>query len=121
MSSETLLPEIIHFYMNQGDLLPVLNAVAVDGDDEVVNLTGYSSVKFQMEHLFTKEQVLDTATGASIPTPGSGTLRYTPQAGMSADPGDYEICWEVTFSGNPLTFPNREDCRAILHIKRQVA
>lgn len=107
--------------MNQGDLLPVINLTAVDARGDAVNLTGYSSVKFQMWNDVTGEILVNSATGASIPSAAAGSLRYTPQAGMSDQAGDFDIAFEVTFSGNPLTFPNAEHGRAVLHIRRQGA
>ena len=94
-------------YWTQGDTAPAISEQLLDGTGAPVNLSGGTTVRFQA--LFpdsaSSAQAIDQA--ATIVTPASGLVSYTPVAADTDTIGDALVQWKVTFAGGAIEhFPN---------------
>lgn len=91
------------FTTHQGDTSPTWTDSLVDATGATVNLTG-ASVQFVMRTLTASTPTTNAA--ATIVTPATGQVSYTPTATDTALAGHYMGSWVVTFSGGAVsTFP----------------
>jgi len=86
----------------RNDRLPPLDAVLVDADDAVVDLTG-ATVKFIMRAPGAETAKVDAT--ATVVTPASGEVRYSWGANDLDTVGFYRGEFEVTTGGLKRTFP----------------
>jgi hypothetical protein len=90
------------FNIKQGDLLPVIQATALQADGTPLNLTGATVVFRMRKHLATTWKV--NSAGAVV-TPASGIVSYTWIAGDTDTVGVYEAEFLATIGGKPQTLP----------------
>lgn len=91
------------FAAKQGDTQPVWNDTLTYSDGSVANLTG-ASVMFVMRSM--TSSTVTTNAAATIVSPTAGTVSYTPTATDTANFGNYQGAWVVTFSGGAIqTWP----------------
>ena len=82
--------------LTSGDTGPAITGVLHDKDDttQLVDLSGTTTVKFQMRRARDKRLMVD---GDAVITSISGGVSYTLEANDTAIPGDYVYQWQVTF------------------------
>ena len=79
----------------QGDTSPDITAVIHTGDpDDPTDLTG-STVRFQMRKPDDKRFTVNAA--ADVLDPDEGSVSYSWGPNDLAQPGEYEVQWEVTY------------------------
>ena len=89
--------------MKAGDTAPAVRAVLLDADGAPVNLTG-ATVRFIIATKTTPRTAAVDAEATVDTEPG--TVIYEWVAGDTAEPGDYDAEFEVTYAdGRYQTFP----------------
>src|SRR2546426_12478317 len=97
----------------QHDTTPPIVMQALDGDGNIIPLTG--TVKFIAKDVLTGTLRVNSA--AELLDPVNGKMRYQPVAGDVATPGTLRCEFEVTFSGGGIeTFPERRGNDEIIWI-----
>lgn len=92
------------FIIKQGDTSPSLTARLVTADNQPANLAG-ASVIFHFRK--TRGGASAISASAAIVDAATGSVRYDWQAGDTANFGEFEGEFEVTYAdGNIETFPN---------------
>lgn len=92
-------------YLKQNDRRPIVEGTATDQNDEVVPLTGASSVKFLMRKNKLATPKIDAS--ATLVSAALGQLAYSWAAGDTDTVGRFLGEFQVTFSdGTTATFPN---------------
>lgn len=102
------MPRIRRFTLMAGDLLPVLDFLAVDGNGDALNLSGGLTAKFLMASVADNGDVENVIEDdAEIVSPAtSGRVRYTWQEGDTDEPGRYLGVFEVYDGTDKLSLPN---------------
>lgn len=94
--------------IKQNDTRPKIRAQAKQGPGgaTTVDLTG-ASVVFNMRLAADPFTVVASRVGASLVTPSTGIMEFTPTTAQTATNGLYQAEFEVTFAdGGVLTFPS---------------
>ena len=93
-------------YWAKGDTAPAISEQLFDGNNVAVDLTG-ATVRFEGRFMDSASvsQLIDQA--ATVVTPATGIVSYTPVAGDTDTSGDLLVRWKVTFQGGAIEhFPN---------------
>lgn len=97
------------FWIKEGDSAPKLLVTCVDEEEVVVPLDAAVSVAFYMYDPGSASPKVDGAAANIVAPPSNGQVEYVwqPDGSDTADPGDYDAEFEVTWSdGTKTTFPN---------------
>jgi BppU N-terminal domain len=95
------------FHIKQHDRKPDLEAICIDQDNNVVDLTAATSVKFSMIDPGSGSPKIAAAAGSIVAPPTLGKVRYLWDADDTDTKGDYNGEFEVLWSdGTKTTFPN---------------
>ncbi len=81
-------------FVASDDQPSIFGTLAVDG--VVLNLTGATSVYFEMRPSIDRRLTIDSL--AHIVTPNLGAVRYDWGTGQLLDPGNYVMRWRVNWS-----------------------
>ncbi len=95
------------FTIPQGDLLPAVEGVLLDGFGEPVQLPDGTPVQFVAARRREDLPIIDRA--ATVVDSAAGRVRYTWQAGDTDDAGEFLYVWIIEFAGvpnKPQTFPS---------------
>jgi hypothetical protein len=94
---------VADFKIRRGDTLPTFTATIVDGSGNAVNLTG-GTVTFVARLLTATSPSINAA--ATIVTPATGSVSYTPTATDTSVAGQYMVEWHYTLAGGAKgTYP----------------
>lgn len=101
----------MEFKIKRGDTSPALSRVLRDGSGEPVNLVG-ATVVFNM-WLLGSDATVDHA--AVTIGPGNGQVVYEWQAGDTANNGEYEAEFKVTYADGTIeSFPNDSNMTVLI-------
>ncbi len=95
------------FTIPQGDLLPAIEEVLLDGFGQPVVLAQGSTVQFVATRRREDLPIIDRA--ATVVDGAAGRVRYTWQGNDTAEDGEFLYVWIVEFGGapgKPQTFPS---------------
>jgi len=93
-----------NFSIKENDTLPAIRAILKDSSGAVVNLTN-ATVRFHMRNTSNSNIKVDSA--ATVVDAAGGVVDYEWTSADTDVAGQYEIEFEVTFSGGGIqTFPN---------------
>lgn len=95
------------FKIKQGNTVPRIETVLLDGDGVPVDLTDAISVTLSMSMCDHPRTAVFTDRAASFTADTSGAVWYAWVAGDTATVGDYNIEWTVTYAaGSKMTVPS---------------
>lgn len=95
------------FYIKEGDRAPFLEAIAIDEDGEIVDLTAAVGVTFSMNNPGDDAPKIESSAASIVAPATQGLMRYQWGASDTEDPGNYDGEFEVEWSdGTKTTFPN---------------
>lgn len=101
------MSELYDFYIKVGNTGPDLQVELLDEDGDVIDITGYSTIKFSMRNKRTGTTVIDGVAAVEV-TVNPGVIKYEWVAADTATPGEYEGEFEVVLgSTQKISFPNK--------------
>jgi hypothetical protein len=85
------------FEIKEGDTLPEIETVLLDGAGSPLNMTNAISVTLKMVSCGHPRTVVLNHVAATFVADATGTVSYAWQTGDTAVPGKYNIEWRATF------------------------
>lgn len=101
------MSELYDFYIKVGNTGPDLQVELLDEDGNPVDITGYTSIKFNMRDKKTGTVKVDAVAAGEV-TLNPGVIKYVWKAADTVTAGEYEGEFEVVMgSTQKFSFPNK--------------